>query len=484
MAGIGVKLSKIYEKKSIFAHIVGFTYSTVVTVAPMILVILAILFLGKIVGYSTVGYNERELFSCTVLYIFIFSLLIASPFNAIFSRYMSDVIYLEHYDDILPCYYTGMMIEIGLSGIIGIAFCICEYVIGGVDPVFVFLGFAGFLSLAFVFYTMLYLSICKDYGKITLFYFIGMLSMMILGWVFVKILGMAVTTGMLLALDIGLLLIGVMEFALIRNYFRGNSRNYFTVLSYFRRYWLLIVSNFLYVAGLYVHNFVFWTTDLRIVAAKVFVCAEPYDMATFLALVTNVTSTMLFISNIEQRFHGRYRKFSEMLSGGRLRDVENAKGRMFRQLSSELMSQVRVQFIISAVLFLLFLVILPTFGFSGIVMQIYPCLAAGYFVLFVMYSLIIFLYYFNDNEGAVLTCASFFISTLLLSVVATHLPIIWYGAGLFAGSVIGWIVAYIRIRWVEKHIDEHIFCNGTLLKPGHGQKPGSRVYVRRSGTIS
>ena len=40
---------------------------------------------------------------------------------------------------------------------------------------------------------------------------------------------------------------------------------------------------------------------------------------------------------------------------------------------------------------------LPLFGFSGLVMSIYPCLAAGYFILFLMYSAMLFLYYFNDS---------------------------------------------------------------------------------------
>lgn len=43
--------------------------------------------------------STRELFSCTVLYIFIFSLLTASPFNSVLSKYMSDVIYEETYED-------------------------------------------------------------------------------------------------------------------------------------------------------------------------------------------------------------------------------------------------------------------------------------------------------------------------------------------------------------------------------------------------
>lgn len=73
---------------------------------------------------------------------------------------------------------------------------------------------------------------------------------------------------------------------------------------------------------------------------------------------------------------------------------------MFRQLSAELMNLVRIQFIISTAVYLLCVVGLPQYGFSGRVMQIYPCLAAGYFILFILYAEIIFLYYFNDLTGA------------------------------------------------------------------------------------
>ena len=92
MAGIGIKLQKIYEKKTILAYLTGFGYSAVVTVAPMFVVIGTIMLMSQLLGYENVGYARRGLFSGTLLYIFIFSLLTAAPFNAVLSRYMSDVI--------------------------------------------------------------------------------------------------------------------------------------------------------------------------------------------------------------------------------------------------------------------------------------------------------------------------------------------------------------------------------------------------------
>mgnify|MGYP002855537594 CR=1 FL=1 len=479
MAGIGVKLKKVYEKSSLLVRFSGFAYSMVVTIAPMVLVIVEIFFMGLVLGYNEVEYYRRELFSCTVLYIFIFSQLSSAPFNAVLSRYMSDVIYEERYGDIMPAFYVGFLINSLFSGIPAIIFCLHEYSTGNVDGIFVFLGFAGYISSMFVFYCMLYLSICKDYSKITGFYFLGMGIAFILGIVFVKLLGMEITMGMLAAVDTGFFIIAVLEYAQIKSYFRENNRTYSRVMSYFKSFFLLIISNGLYVAGLYVHNFVFWTTDIRMVVADSFVCAEPYDMATFLALVTNISSSMIFISNVELRFHDRYKKYSEAIIGGRLIDIENTKLRMFRQLSAELLNLARTQFIISVIIFLTFLVFLPRFGFSGMVMQIYPMLAVSYYVLFLMYGGLIFLYYFNDLLGAAFTSILFFVTTLIASIGASHLDIIWYGVGLLAGSVVGWWFVYFRIRWVERNIEEHTFCRGTILAKAQGKVPSSRVYVKR-----
>ena len=163
MAGIGVKLNHIYGKNTLTTNLAGMAYSTIVTIAPMIVVIAALIVMQKLLGFSGAVYARRELFACTILYIFIFSLLTASPFNSVLSRYLSDVIYNETYEDILPCYYLGMGLNIAVSAVPGLIFCIHEYVVGKVDILYVFTGYCGYMALVLVFSSMLYLSICKDY---------------------------------------------------------------------------------------------------------------------------------------------------------------------------------------------------------------------------------------------------------------------------------------------------------------------------------
>ena len=132
MAGIGVKLNRIYHKNTITTNVVGFFYSTVLTIAPVLVVIINLMLMQKVLKFNTVGYFDRELFSCTILYIFIFALLTASPFNAVLSRYMSDVIFESRYEDVLPCYRLGLLLNICLSCLLGIPFCLWAHVVGGV----------------------------------------------------------------------------------------------------------------------------------------------------------------------------------------------------------------------------------------------------------------------------------------------------------------------------------------------------------------
>ena len=285
---------------------------------------------------------------------------------------------------------------------------------------------------------------------------------------------------MLLALSCGFFLTAVLEAATIKRYFKTNSNCYREVLAYFKKYWQLIVVNLLYTLGLYIHNFVFWNSNLRMVVADSFVYAPMYDLATCIAMFTNISATIIFISRVEMHFHGRYKAYSEAVTGGRWRDIRNAKNRMFRQLAAELLNLVRIQFIITVVVYLVCVIVLPAYGFGGEVLQIYPCLAVGYFVLFLFYAEIIFLYYFNDTNGALLATVTFCLFTFLGTLVSSQLSSIWYGMGLVFGSFIGFTIGYFRIRWLERHLDEHIFCKGELFPAKNEPRPSSLVYKRET----
>lgn len=479
MAGIGVKLNRIYRKNTITTNIIGFFYSTVVTIAPVLVVIINLMLMQKVLKFNIVRYIDREIFSCTILYIFIFSLLTTSPFNAVLSRYMSDVIFEERFEDVQPCHRVGLMTNICFSCLFAIPFCFWEHLVGGVPIYYVFTGYCCFVSLVIVFYNMLYLSICKEYKLISFYFFMGMATAFLLSLFLRYVCKVSITYSMLLALTVGFFFTAVLERAKIHQFFPDNSEEYRRVFEYFRKYWQLILINFLYTLGLFIHNFVFWGTDMAMHLLRTFVCNQPYDMATCLAMFTNVSASVIFISRVEMYFHERYRAYADAVFGGRGIDIRNTRKRMFRQLGSELMTLVRLQFIVSVFIYLIFVIFLPGMGYAGLVMRIYPMVAAGYFVLFLMYSEIIFLYYFEDLNGALFTAVCFCLGTFLASLAAVNLSHIFYGTGIWIGSVIGFTVAYLRLRWLERNLDEHMFCRGNIMKQAKGIKPSPKVFDLR-----
>ena len=84
MAGIGIKMGRFFKKRRLISsHVAGSAYSVLITLAPMLLVILTIFLMQFLLGYTDAAYNDRQLYQVTMLYIFIFSLILSSPLNAV-----------------------------------------------------------------------------------------------------------------------------------------------------------------------------------------------------------------------------------------------------------------------------------------------------------------------------------------------------------------------------------------------------------------
>ena len=333
-----------------------------------------------------------------------------------------------------------------------------------------------YLALTFVFSSMLYNSVLKACKKIALFFFLGMFTAFCLSVLMVYHVGIAIGPAMLLALTIGFFLIGVCELCNALRYFRSNSYSYKPPLLYFTRYWKLVVANFCYTLGLFLHNLVFWFHPWHIIVFNTYLYNQSYDMATCIAMFTNISASTFFISRVEMKFHDSYSDYMESVIGGRYSTIEKNKGRMFTSLSDQLISLVRLQFGISIVLFLVCMLLLPEVGISGLTMQIYPLLAAAYFMEFLYYSELLFLYYFNDLTGAAVGSVLFCVTSGVGSWFSMRLPIAWFGAGFAVASLVAFTYCYFRLRWIEKNLDAFIFCRGSILEHGIGRMPPARVY--------
>ncbi len=480
MAGIGFELKKIFKEESVTSLIGGIAYSSIVTVGPTIIVIMTIIALYFFLGLTSVSYAERELLSSTILYVFIFALLVTAPFNGVMSRYIADKIYDDQYEDILPSFYTGVFLNTLLGELLALPFVYRLIVVGGVAPIFAAVTYAFFMIMIIAFFSMIYLSATKDYKVIALFYGMGMAVTFVGAWIFFW-LGEPVIHAILYGVTLGFFLIAFLEFSYMRKHFKQNSKKYFDCLRYFREQYQVLFTNFFYILGLYIHNFVFWGHPNHLVIAKSYYTMQSYDMATTLAMFSNISMIVIFTVLVETNFHDRYQKYMESIIGKTWQDIQKDKKAMFRLLIQQVSFLAIVQAIITTILFLIAMAVLPDFGFGGSVLRNYASLIGAYFAIFLMYCNIIFMFYFNDNKGAMMTAVIFCISVLVGSYWARENLSRLYGLGAFAGAMVGWSFSFYRLRYMEKHFDAHIFCNTTIIERIIGKVPKSIIYKKEQG---
>ena len=126
----------------------------------------------------------RELLSSTILYVFIFSIILTAPFNAVFSRYLADKFYMDEYANILPSFYTGILI-LGILGTgISIPVMLSLYFRGGIDLPFILAAYVFWMSSVLLFFSVTYLHATKDYKIIAIFFLVGMLVVVLTALVF------------------------------------------------------------------------------------------------------------------------------------------------------------------------------------------------------------------------------------------------------------------------------------------------------------
>ena len=472
MAGIGFELKKIFKKGGIVNTVKGAFYASMTTIGPLVMIIVSLLVMYIFLDYADLSFAQRDLMASTMLYAFIFSLLLTSPFNSVLSRYIADKIYESKLQDIMPSYYVGLSLNIGLAGIVGIPFCLREYFVGGIDPFYILASYVMFVALMISFFNMTYISAVKDYKKISIAFLIGMGIALLLAFFLVKGMGIGLDEAIIYSFAVGFTIIATILYAIIRAFFTENSRNYREPLSYFGKFKGLFFVNLFYTLGLYSHNFIYWQKEgLRVVVADCFVSAPIYDLATCIAMFINISTMVIFVVQVETDFHDRYALYCEAVIGGTHRDIMLRKGEMLDTMQYKLSFIFQFQFLINVILYLMSIILLPGLGISGPVIEMLPSLTVGYFAVFIMYCVIVFLYYFEDTKGALLTSFSFLAVTAAGSVLGILLEVEpgLYGTGLFLGGVIGFTIGYFRIRKVEKNLEEHIFCRGSIL-PGRQRK--------------
>lgn len=461
MAGIGFELRKIFRKTTMSSQIKGIVFATMTTIGPTIIFIGMLLGINILLDILNVSESDKIFFSSATLYLFLFSIIISGTTGTTITRFISDRIHENEEEYIPSAMFGSIMIVSIFAGIFAAVVVVLLYRDGITDLLMLSSLYILTLVVSITYNLMFFISALKEYMKISAAFFVAVIVGAIIFAVLVFATNLNVLTAILISMVAMFSLIDIILIYLVLTYFNYSNKKYFAFLSYYKKFPFLFLSGFLYIFTLYIPNILYWMYSDIAIQVSIFRVAPSYDMALFLAILVNLSTPVLFVVKVETNFFEKYQKYVGSLINGTFAIIEKHRKIMLQVMDIELFYIYEVQLIITIILTCAGILLLPMFGFGGMVLNYFLLLSIGVYCTYLMYFTVIFLYYFDDQLGSFMTTFTFFITTTLASLAALYLGVSFYPGALFVGGVFSWVVGFLRLRKFMKTINARLFCKGT-----------------------
>jgi len=456
LAGIGFELKKLFKDKGILGNLKAYAYSTIVSVGPFILCTIMIILIQILLSYFKISDLEREIFLATIVYTFVFSQIVTSGFSMIITRFLSDKLYNKEFEDIMPSFYGIISICIVIGAIPAIIF----YKRSPIDFNTKMLSYILYMQLIIIWIQSVYLSALKDYIKIVKAFLAGIMVTLVTSFLLIKFSNLVIRVALLISMNLGISIILTALMIYLQSFFTEDSKKYFMFLKYFDRYPSLFFVNLFYVLGLYIHNFVFWGSNLRRIIAHTYIYAPIYDVPTFYAYLSIIPSMVIFVVFIETAFYEKYRDYySEVTNGGNYNEIDSARKDMINVLKTEMSNMIQLQLFFTIIIFVLGNILLTRIGVIQLSIEIFNILLLGAYLNIMMFITILIQLYFEYRKGALITASVFLISNFLFSIISIQLGENSFGLGLFFAALVSLLIGLkILVDFLNK-INYHTFCS-------------------------
>jgi uncharacterized membrane protein len=460
MAGVGFELRKLFKDNSGYVDTIkGYTVSAIVTEGPMVLSIIMLTGQRILMNYVGSTYYQMEIFILIMTYSMVFSMLIANILNLFISRFISDCIFEEKYDEIMSAFYASVMILLSLGGLLGFLYLTRI----NLAVQYKALAMIQFSILIILWVEMCFLSAIRKYLEILKGFVIAVMVSGILAIVMYLIGAnplFACLTGTCGAYFVMLCIF----FKEMITYFPSKKINIYAFLKDLEKYPSLCAIGFFMILGLYGHNFVLWSGEFRTVVLRNMIYSITYDVPCFYAALTIIPMVVLFTVSLEVNFHEKYKRyFNTILHGGRLEDIKMTKKNMIKMLLRDLSYILEVQLFIAIVAAVFFTNLLKMAGMNANMIGIFQILCFGYRFYGLMRFSIIVQLYFDDRIGAAVTSISFAILSIAGTWFTLRLGVDYYGLGFVVAAIIASLYGLLRLYTYVRNLEYYVFCKQPLF---------------------
>jgi polysaccharide biosynthesis protein PelG len=449
MAGIGFRLRNLMNSESYTGLLKAYGFAGIISSGPWILSIVGILLIGLFNTEN--GYTQSFVgeFQISVTYLMAFSLLLTSPLQLMFTRFISDRVYEKKEDLVLPNLLGVILVVVAVSG--SVAIILLSSVFTG-SILYRVLMLAGFVILSVIWMVVIILSGLKAYGGIL--------------WAF--LIGYGITVGASIKLKtfgleglLGGFVVGhsVLFFMLLYLVLRSYSSNKLIAFDFLRRnqiYLSLAATGFFYNLAIWADKFLFWfnpQTSLAIIAPLR--GSELYDLPIFLAYLSILPGMAAFLIRMETDFAEQYQMFYHAITEGeplhRILQIYNAMCQVVRRGFFEIF---KVQGMTVVILLALGKPLLDWVHISPNYQMLLNIDLVSVGVQVLLLAVLNLLFYFDYRMDALYLCLLFALSNILFTLLTQYMGPIFYGYG-FAGAVV--LSTLVGMNILSKRLDKLMY---------------------------
>ncbi len=455
MAGIGFELQRLLKKESIGSFFKVALAGIIIVAGPWLVAILGIFLIDRIAHFALP--EHQSLFMSVIIYTYAVSLFLFGGLHYVFTRFLSDLIYLEKNREagsalVFICVVIALLASaIAIPALWGINLPNLSHPI-----LFKAAALCFFIAVNVLWILMIFISLSKRYMVILLTFLTGMacsvMGLRVLG----RIYGLG---GAMLGFSLGQLLTVALLGALALWEYRP-ARFLATVKEFFLnipRHGYLLLAGLFYYWGIWIDKLVFWFFLGSPIEGTPFKLFQVYDMPVYLSNLAMIPGLIYFVVICETDFYVRLKEFLQSLSSDVFIRIQEKKYALIRQIKEGLFEQSVFQGILTLVLFLLVPVLTNRVFQGSISTLIMRTTLVAVLLHFIFLTLMTFLFYLELYREASLASFTFFSVNLMGSLVTARYGIssfcgLSYLAGGLAASVVAYLILLAQVRNIDRRI--------------------------------
>jgi len=434
MAGIGFELRKILKKNTLFSYLEAYGLAAIIGSGPWALSILALLLIG-IISIGRIFPTDLIIqFLVMVTYLMAASLILSGFFQLMLTRFISDLIFQQASEDIVPNLVGCMLVISSIAYALGLGVSYVTDLPNSIEITMI----SGLVILNNLWIIIVFLSGMKAYYKILLTLAAGYAIM-------VGASLLMPTNGLLGLLQIFVgsqALITFMLLIFVFREFKFRRLISFDFMDSKRAFYSLAFCGLFYNLGVWVDKFVFWFhPDVSFNVISIFRASYIYDLPIFIAYLAIIPGMAVFLLHMETDFAESNGKFYDAVrTGASLDEIFMYKDKMVMDARNSLYQIFKVQGITLALLLLWSDQILAFLGIDQAYLHLLYVDLVGVSLQVLLMALLNVLFYLDKRYISLFLISLMMVLNFGLSWLSIQLGPQFYGYGFAIAMLVSTLV--------------------------------------------